>query len=142
MFTHASWTDRRSDSYERLAFLGDSVLSLAVSTHLFQQEGDRFGAGRLTKVRAQAVSGRACRRVAEQLRVPERLRAMARERSQRPGDAPERDECASERAGVHHGGDHRGAISEFVRDHRAGGGGRVPEEIAEATQRRKVVPAS
>jgi len=81
VFTHASWSERRSDSYERLAFLGDSVLSLAVSTHLFQQEGDRFGAGRLTKVRAQAVSGRACRRVAEQLRVPERLRAMARERS-------------------------------------------------------------
>ena len=24
--THASWTERRSDSYERLAFLGDSVL--------------------------------------------------------------------------------------------------------------------
>ena len=26
MFTHASWTERRSDSYARLAFLGDSVL--------------------------------------------------------------------------------------------------------------------
>ena len=35
MFTHASWTERRADSYERLAFLGDSVLSLAVSTHLY-----------------------------------------------------------------------------------------------------------
>ena len=80
MFTHASWTDRRADSYERLAFLGDSVLSLAVSTHLYLQEGDRFGAGRLTKVRAQAVSGRACRRVAERIGVPDRLRAAAAER--------------------------------------------------------------
>jgi ribonuclease III len=77
VFTHASWTDRRADSYERLAFLGDSVLSLAVSTHLYVQEGDRFGAGRLTKVRAQAVSGRACRRVAERIGVPDRLRAAA-----------------------------------------------------------------
>ena len=36
-----------------------------------------FGAGRLTKIRAQAVSGRSCRAVAERLGVPERLRAAA-----------------------------------------------------------------
>jgi ribonuclease-3 len=35
VFTHASWTERRSDSYERLAFLGDSVLALAVTAHLY-----------------------------------------------------------------------------------------------------------
>ena len=91
MFTHASWTERRADSYERLAFLGDSVLSLAVSTHLYRQEGDRFGAGRLTKVRAQAVSGRACRRVAERLGVPHRLREAAQRRSAegRGGQSPD-----------------------------------------------------
>ena len=33
--THSSWTERRADSYERLAFLGDSVLGLAVTTHLY-----------------------------------------------------------------------------------------------------------
>lgn len=77
-FTHSSWTARRSDSYERLAFLGDSVLGLAVTTHLFPRlEADRFGPGRLTKIRAQAVSGRSCRVVAERLEVPERLRAAA-----------------------------------------------------------------
>jgi ribonuclease-3 len=77
-FTHASWTSRRSDSYERLAFLGDSVLSLAVTTHLFPRlEADQFGAGELTKLRAQAVSGRSCRAVAERLGLPERLRAAA-----------------------------------------------------------------
>jgi ribonuclease-3 len=74
VLTHASWTARRSDSYERLAFLGDSVLALAITAHLYPRlEADRFGAGRLTKIRAQAVSGRSCRAVAERLGVPERL---------------------------------------------------------------------
>jgi ribonuclease-3 len=78
VFTHASWTERRSDSYSRLAFLGDSVLALAVTTHLYPRlEAERFGAGRLTKIRAQAVSGPSCRAVAERLAVPERLRATA-----------------------------------------------------------------
>src|ERR1700741_1678663 len=76
VFTHSSWTNRRSASYERLAFLGDSVLGLAVTTHLFPRlDADRFGPGRLTKIRAQAVSGRSCRAVAERLGGPERLRA-------------------------------------------------------------------
>jgi ribonuclease-3 len=78
VFTHASWTVRRSDSYERLAFLGDSVLALAITAHLYPRlEADRFGAGRLTKIRAQAVSGRSCRSVADRLGVPEQLRAAA-----------------------------------------------------------------
>ena len=78
MFTHASWTARRSESYERLAFLGDSVLALAVTSHLYPRlEAERFGPGRLTKIRAQAVSGRSCREVAERLGVPERLSAAA-----------------------------------------------------------------
>jgi ribonuclease-3 len=78
VFTHASWSERRSDSYERLAFLGDSVLALAITTYLYPRlEAERYGAGRLTKIRAQAVSGRSCRAVAERLAVPERLRAAA-----------------------------------------------------------------
>ncbi len=78
VFTHASWSERRSDSYTRLAFLGDSVLALAVTTHLYPRlEAERFGAGRLTKIRAQAVSGASCRAVAERLGLPERLRAAA-----------------------------------------------------------------
>jgi ribonuclease III len=78
VFTHASWSERRSDSYARLAFLGDSVLALAVTTHLYPRlEAERFGAGRLTKIRAQAVSGVSCRAVAERLALPERLRAAA-----------------------------------------------------------------
>jgi ribonuclease-3 len=75
-FTHASWVDHRAESYERLAFLGDVVLSVAVSTHLFPRF-ERYGAGRLTKVRAQAVSGQSCARVALGLGVPERLQEAA-----------------------------------------------------------------
>jgi ribonuclease-3 len=75
-FTHASWVDKRADSYERLAFLGDVVLSLAVSTAIYPRfEG--YGAGRLTKLRAQAVSEQACVNVARRLGVPERLTATA-----------------------------------------------------------------
>jgi ribonuclease III len=78
VFTHASWTERRSDSYERLAFLGDSVLALAVTAYLYPRlEAERFGAGQLTKIRAQAVSGRSCKAVAERLGIPERLEAAA-----------------------------------------------------------------
>jgi ribonuclease III len=77
-FTHASWVGQRADSYERLAFLGDVVLSLAVSTHLYPRF-ESYGAGRLTKVRAQAVSGPSCARVALGLGVPDELRAAAPE---------------------------------------------------------------
>jgi len=75
-FTHASWVDHRAEAYERLAFLGDVVLSLAVSDHLYPRF-ERYGAGRLTKVRAQAVSGSSCARVARELGVPDELRATA-----------------------------------------------------------------
>jgi ribonuclease III len=78
VLTHASWSERRSQSYERLAFLGDSVLSLAVTAHLYPRfEAERFGAGQLTKIRAQAVSGRSCKEVAERLDLPARLEASA-----------------------------------------------------------------
>jgi ribonuclease III len=54
------------------------VLSLAVTTHLYPRlAAESHGAGRLTKIRAQAVSGRSCRVVAERLGLPERLRTTA-----------------------------------------------------------------
>src|SRR5918997_5668098 len=84
-FTHASWVDHRAESYERLAFLGDVVLSLAVSNHLYPRF-ERHGAGRLTKVRAQAVSGSSCARVARALGVPGELRATAPEGTGRTAD--------------------------------------------------------
>jgi ribonuclease-3 len=77
-FTHSSWVEHRAEAYERLAFLGDVVLSLAVSDHLYPRF-ERYGAGRLTKVRAQAVSGSSCARVARSLGVQEELRKTAPE---------------------------------------------------------------
>jgi len=54
------------------------VLGLSVTTHLFPLlDAEAYGAGRLTKIRAQAVSGRSCRAVADRLGLPERLRAAA-----------------------------------------------------------------
>jgi ribonuclease III len=54
------------------------VLALSVTAHLYPRlEAEHFGAGRLTKIRAQAVSGPACRAVAEELGVPELLRSAA-----------------------------------------------------------------
>src|SRR5919204_2703809 len=76
--THSSWTRHRADSYGRLAFLGDSVLGLAVAEHLFERF-PRADIGRLTKVHGQTVSGRACAEVADDLGLPALLRQVAPE---------------------------------------------------------------
>jgi ribonuclease-3 len=78
--------DDRVDSYDRLAFLGDVVLSLAVSTHIYPRF-DRFGAGRLTKLRAQSVSREACAEVARDIGVPDRLRRSAPDETGQTADA-------------------------------------------------------
>ena len=96
--THSSWTEQRSDSYERLAFLGDSVLGLAVTTHLYPRLApDAYGAGRLTKIRAQAVSGRSCRDVAERLGHPGAAAAARaagrRSRGRRRSSSPAPSAC-------------------------------------------------
>jgi ribonuclease-3 len=72
--THSSWTERRVDSYERLAFLGDSVLGLSVASELYRRFPD-VAAGGLTKIHNQAVSGVSCAAVGRLLGVPEMLRA-------------------------------------------------------------------
>lgn len=69
------------------------MLGLAVTTHLYPRlEADRYGAGRLTKIRAQAVSGRSCMAVAERLGVPDRMRAVAPEGVGQNADALVRTE--------------------------------------------------
>jgi ribonuclease-3 len=72
--THSSWTERRVDSFERLAFLGDSVLGLSVASALYGRFPD-VAAGGLTKIHNQAVSGVSCAAVGRLLGVPEMLRA-------------------------------------------------------------------
>jgi ribonuclease-3 len=93
--THSSWVAHRADSYGRLAFLGDSVLGLAVAEHLFTRF-PRSDIGRLTKVHGQAVSGRACAAVAVELGLPEALEATAP--SSREGGIEVGALLASERA--------------------------------------------
>ena len=71
--THSSWTERRVDSFERLAFLGDSVLGLSVASGLYERF-DAVDSGGLTKIHNQAVSGVSCAEIGRQLGVPEMLR--------------------------------------------------------------------
>jgi ribonuclease III len=71
--THATWTAAREDSYERLAYLGDSVLALAVAAELIERF-PAVAAGGLTKIHNQAVSAVSCAEVGRALGVPELLR--------------------------------------------------------------------
>jgi ribonuclease-3 len=71
---HSSWTRERSASYERLAFIGDSVLGLAVAAEVFARF-PALDAGALTKIHNQAVSGSSCAAVGLRLGVAEMLKA-------------------------------------------------------------------
>lgn len=71
--THSSWSEVRTDSYERFAYLGDSVLALAVAGSLIERF-PAVDAGGLTKIHNQAVSGVSCAEVGRELGVPEMLR--------------------------------------------------------------------
>ena len=78
VFTHASWALDRAASYERLEFLGDSVLELAIARAVF----DRFAEaseGRLAKIRAHVVSRASCAQVAKELELGDRLLEYAGE---------------------------------------------------------------
>jgi ribonuclease III len=93
--THSSWVDHRADSYGRLAFLGDSVLGLAIAEHLFVRH-PRSDIGHLTKVHGQAVSGRACATVAVELGLPDMMSELQPETLDGGIDIPSL--LASERA--------------------------------------------
>ena len=66
MFTHTSWAPDRASSYERLEFLGDSVLELAIARALYDRFPDA-SEGRLAKIRAHVVSRHSCAGVAKEL---------------------------------------------------------------------------
>ncbi|MDQ3778600.1 MAG: ribonuclease III [Actinomycetota bacterium] len=71
-FTHPSWAPDRASSYERLEFLGDSVLELAVARALYERYPD-LAEGRLAKIRSHVVSRASCAIVARELRLGDRL---------------------------------------------------------------------
>src|SRR4051794_27459924 len=72
VFTHASWAADRASSYERLEFLGDSVLELAIARALYDRFPD-FTEGRMAKVRSHVVSRASCAVVARELGLGHRL---------------------------------------------------------------------
>jgi ribonuclease-3 len=83
VYTHASWASERAASYERLEFLGDSVLELAIARELYERYPD-FTEGRLAKIRSHVVSRASCAVVARQLDLGKRL-------SERGSDIPEEE---------------------------------------------------
>jgi ribonuclease-3 len=70
--THRSWAEKEGESYERLAYLGDSVLALAVASASFARFPE-LSAGELTKIHNQAVSGLSCTAVGRELGIPTML---------------------------------------------------------------------
>jgi ribonuclease-3 len=75
-FTHASWAGDRAESYERLEFLGDSVLGLAIARELYERFPD-YQEGRLAKIRAHVVSRQSCAVVGRRLELGDLLSAHA-----------------------------------------------------------------
>jgi ribonuclease-3 len=90
-FTHASWAGDRSESYERLEFLGDSVLGLAIAQELYERFPS-YQEGPLAKIRAHVVSRQSCAVVGRRLELGERLAAHAG-----AGDGEEIKKLASNR---------------------------------------------
>jgi len=72
VLTHSSWASDRGASYERLEFLGDSVLELSVARALYERYPD-FSEGRLAKIRSHVVSRQSCARVARELELGQML---------------------------------------------------------------------
>src|SRR4051812_28108622 len=72
VFTHTSWAPDRASSYERLEFLGDSVLELAVARELYDRYPD-FAEGQLAKIRSHVVSRASCAVVAQELGLGQRM---------------------------------------------------------------------
>lgn len=84
--SHRSFVSERSDSYERLEFLGDAVLQLVVSDELMRRHPSA-DEGDLSWMRQSVVSGASCARVAVEASLdaamvdaaPRRARSAARD---------------------------------------------------------------
>lgn len=71
---HASMGNEGLPSYERLEFLGDSVLGFIVSDHLYHDRPDSVTEGQLTEQRSRVVSRKPLSLVAKRLDLMETLR--------------------------------------------------------------------
>ena len=71
--THTSKTGKLSENYERLEFLGDSVLQIVSADYLFHAYADR-PEGDLTRIRSSLVSEGALFQFAQEINLGEYLR--------------------------------------------------------------------
>lgn len=67
-FTHASYTNEHHDcpNYDRLEFLGDSILDMVIGDLVYQAFPD-FNSGKLSKVRAVLVEGKTLTKLSEEV---------------------------------------------------------------------------
>ncbi len=72
-FIHASNTDHRLESNERLEFLGDAVLGSIVCSRIFELYPDMLE-GDMTKIKSAAVSRRTCARITQEMGLEEHLK--------------------------------------------------------------------
>ncbi len=70
--THASIADSRVNSNERLEFLGDAILGMAVCGYLYRRFPDQLE-GEMTKIKSAVVSRRTCAVIARELGLPKYL---------------------------------------------------------------------
>jgi len=68
--THSSWTQQHPQDphNERLEFLGDAVLELAVTSHIFE-EYPHLAEGKLSKLRAEVVSTASLSKIGQELEL-------------------------------------------------------------------------
>jgi ribonuclease-3 len=71
--SHSSAVDQRSESNERLEFLGDAVLGFVVCCETYARFPE-FEEGDMTKVKSSVVSRKVCAEVAEKLEIARILR--------------------------------------------------------------------
>jgi len=86
--THSSWVAERTDSYERLEFLGDSVLGLAIASDLCLRYPDKEE-GDLARAKAFVVSRASCAQVARRIDLPALIVGCA------PATQQKKEEAAS-----------------------------------------------
>jgi len=72
-FVHASVTDSRIDSNERLEFLGDAILGMFVCERIFRQY-PKYLEGEMTKIKSHAVSRAACAEIAIEVGLDQLIR--------------------------------------------------------------------
>lgn len=87
--THPAFARSRDQSYERLEFLGDSVLGLAVTDELYRRFPE-LPEGDLTRIRAATVSRDSCAHVAREHGLGEAMQALAQAEGSAQGASAER----------------------------------------------------